>query len=138
MLEDVCRGGFDAAFERLRAILQEGETDKKTQYSIEALWDIRRNGFKDFPGVRLHSAASAAAAAAVALAAGFATAGVAAPGVAAAAVAAAVAAAAVGSVVGVAVLNVFIIYIYIYIHIVYVTIMNILWSKEYNSNLYYI
>ena len=136
MLEDVCRGGFDAAFERLRAILQEGETDKKTQYSIEALWDIRRNGFKDFPGVRLHSAAAAAAA--VALAAGFATAGVAAPGVAAAGVTAAVAAAAVGSVVGVAVLNVCIIYIYIYIHIVYVTIMNILWSKEYNSNLYYI
>lgn len=51
MLEDVCKPGFDAAFERLRAILQQGETDKKTQYSIEALWDIRRNGFKDFPGV---------------------------------------------------------------------------------------
>ncbi|CDJ40346.1 cell cycle control protein, putative, partial [Eimeria tenella] len=50
-LKDVCRGGFDAAFERLRAILQEGEIDKKTQYSIEALWDIRRKGFKDFPGV---------------------------------------------------------------------------------------
>ncbi|OEH78545.1 cell cycle control protein [Cyclospora cayetanensis] len=51
VLEDVCKPGFDAAFERLRAILQQGETDKKTQYSIEALWDIRRNGFKDFPGV---------------------------------------------------------------------------------------
>ncbi|KAL8437372.1 hypothetical protein ACSSS7_000967 [Eimeria intestinalis] len=50
-LEDVCKPGFDAAFERLRAILQRGETDKKTQYSIEALWDIRRKGFKDFPGV---------------------------------------------------------------------------------------
>ncbi|KAL8446667.1 hypothetical protein Emag_004674 [Eimeria magna] len=54
-LEDVCKPGFDAAFERLRAILQQGETDKKTQYSIEALWDIRRNGFKDFPGVCLNA-----------------------------------------------------------------------------------
>lgn len=51
VLLEVCRPGFDAAFERLRSILQEGEIDKKTQYTIEKLWEIRRDGFKEYPGV---------------------------------------------------------------------------------------
>ncbi|PHJ19674.1 cell-cycle-control protein (translation regulation), partial [Cystoisospora suis] len=49
VLSDVSRRGFDAIFERLRGILQEGITDKKTQYTIEKLWDLRRQNFKDQP-----------------------------------------------------------------------------------------
>ncbi|KFG43910.1 putative cell-cycle-control protein (translation regulation), partial [Toxoplasma gondii p89] len=51
VLSEVSRRGFDAVFERLRGILQEGLTDKKTQYTIEKLWDLRRQNFKNHPGV---------------------------------------------------------------------------------------
>lgn len=50
-LNQVSRAGFDAIFERLRAILHEGETTKKTQYTIESLWDLRRKNFQDYPAI---------------------------------------------------------------------------------------
>jgi pre-mRNA-splicing factor CWC22 len=41
-----------AIFERFRGILQEGDTDKRVQYTIEGLFAVRKNGFKDHPAVR--------------------------------------------------------------------------------------
>eukprot|EP01054_Gregarina_sp_Poly1_P003066 Gregarina_sp_Poly_1__3065@NODE_1861_length_3183_cov_48_838896_g1206_i0_p1_GENE_NODE_1861_length_3183_cov_48_838896_g1206_i0NODE_1861_length_3183_cov_48_838896_g1206_i0_p1_ORF_typecomplete_len901_score135_94MIF4G/PF02854_19/4_7e33MIF4G/PF02854_19/0_0061MA3/PF02847_17/3_9e03MA3/PF02847_17/7_1e27TFCD_C/PF12612_8/0_29TFCD_C/PF12612_8/3e03ParcG/PF10274_9/0_36MIF4G_like/PF09088_11/6_6e03MIF4G_like/PF09088_11/3_9_NODE_1861_length_3183_cov_48_838896_g1206_i04812961 len=38
-------------FERLRSILNEGEVDNRTQYTIEKLFDTRKKHFADFPGV---------------------------------------------------------------------------------------
>ena len=38
-------------FERFRTILQEGEIDKKVQYVIENLFNVRKSKFKEHPGV---------------------------------------------------------------------------------------
>lgn len=43
--------GFHAVFERLRAILHEGEIDKRVQYVIEGLFAVRKGEFKDYPAV---------------------------------------------------------------------------------------
>ncbi|UKK00915.1 cell-cycle-control protein [Theileria orientalis] len=48
-LLDSCKEGLDAIFERLRSILQSGSVDKKTQYTIEKLWDVRRKKFEEYP-----------------------------------------------------------------------------------------
>eukprot|EP00698_Gefionella_okellyi_P022557 TRINITY_DN7495_c0_g1_i1.p1 TRINITY_DN7495_c0_g1~~TRINITY_DN7495_c0_g1_i1.p1 ORF type:complete len:686 (-),score=122.07 TRINITY_DN7495_c0_g1_i1:42-2099(-) len=42
---------FHIIFERLRAILHEGQTDKRVQYMIETLFAVRKSGFLDYPGV---------------------------------------------------------------------------------------
>lgn len=38
-------------FEKFRLLLQEGNMDKKTQYSIEALFAVRKNNYTNFPSV---------------------------------------------------------------------------------------
>ena len=43
--------GMHAIFERFRAILHEGEIDKRVQYVIEKLFETRRKQFADFVGV---------------------------------------------------------------------------------------
>ena len=40
---------FNDVFDAFRNILQEGEIDKRTQYFIEQLFQIRKSKFKDFP-----------------------------------------------------------------------------------------
>ncbi|CTQ41240.1 pre-mRNA-splicing factor CWC22 [Babesia microti strain RI] len=51
LLSDTCKKGFDSIFERLKVILQEGEIDKRTQYTIEKLWEIRRKNFDEYPTI---------------------------------------------------------------------------------------
>jgi len=51
VLSDLCPTGVHAIFEKFRSILQEGETSKRVQYTIEELMKVRRNKFKDNPGV---------------------------------------------------------------------------------------
>jgi pre-mRNA-splicing factor CWC22 len=43
--------GMTAIFERLRTILQEGQISKRVQYGIENLMRVRKERFKDHPGV---------------------------------------------------------------------------------------
>ncbi|XP_953569.1 cell-cycle-control protein (translation regulation), putative [Theileria annulata] len=50
-LHDNCKQGLDSVFDRLKSILQYGLVDKRTQYSIEALWKHWRNGFNEFPSI---------------------------------------------------------------------------------------
>merc|ERR1719284_839202 len=38
-----------AIFERFRTILHEGEIDRRVQYVIEGLFEVRRKNFSDFP-----------------------------------------------------------------------------------------
>lgn len=51
VLTELTPGGVNAIFERFKGILHEGETDRKVQYSIENLFAIRKNKFRDYPGV---------------------------------------------------------------------------------------
>lgn len=51
VLADLSPAGVNAIFERFKQILHEGEIDRKVQYSIENLFAIRKNKFKDHPGV---------------------------------------------------------------------------------------
>jgi pre-mRNA-splicing factor CWC22 len=39
----------NGVFERFRAVLHEGAIDKRTQYMIEVLFQVRRDKFKDNP-----------------------------------------------------------------------------------------
>lgn len=48
-LADLTPQGLHSIFERFRAVLHEGEIDKRTQYLIEGLMMIRRDGFKEHP-----------------------------------------------------------------------------------------
>merc|ERR1719301_54852 len=48
-LEELSPGGCLAIFERFRSILHEGEIDKRVQYVIEGLFEVRRKKFKDHP-----------------------------------------------------------------------------------------
>ena len=44
--------GLNAIFERLRGILHEGkQVSKRVQYTIEALFAVRKSGFRDYPVV---------------------------------------------------------------------------------------
>ena len=51
----VWQGSFDdefvGVFERFRAILHQGEIDKRVQYMIEGLFADRRKNFAEYPGV---------------------------------------------------------------------------------------
>jgi len=50
-LQELSPGGSLAIYERFRAILHEGEIDKRVQYVIEGLFETRRKMFKDYPMV---------------------------------------------------------------------------------------
>ncbi|XP_039313644.1 pre-mRNA-splicing factor CWC22 homolog [Solenopsis invicta] len=45
------RRGIEAIFETLRNILHEGQLDKRVQYMIEVIFQIRKDGFKDHEAV---------------------------------------------------------------------------------------
>ncbi|CEM07635.1 unnamed protein product [Vitrella brassicaformis CCMP3155] len=51
VLTQIAPQGMHAIFERFRAILHEGEIDKRVQYVIEKLFETRRKQFADFVGV---------------------------------------------------------------------------------------
>lgn len=51
MLEELSPQGLHAIFERFRAILHEGDIDKRVQYTIENLYVIRKSGFADYPAI---------------------------------------------------------------------------------------
>ncbi|KAG4304589.1 hypothetical protein PORY_001982 [Pneumocystis oryctolagi] len=48
-LSDVSPRGSNAVFERFRAILHEGAIEKRVQYMIEVLFQVRRDKYKDNP-----------------------------------------------------------------------------------------
>ncbi|XP_065174832.1 pre-mRNA-splicing factor CWC22 homolog [Sycon ciliatum] len=50
-LTDVCKRGIVGIFERLRAILNEGQLEKRVQYMIEVMFAVRKDHFKDHPDV---------------------------------------------------------------------------------------
>lgn len=50
-LSQVSPRGMHGIFERLRAILQEGQIDIRTQYMIEGLFLVRKGKFADYPSV---------------------------------------------------------------------------------------
>ena len=51
ILSELSPAGLEEVLKRFRGILHEGTIDKRVQYTIENLFAIRRNGFKDFPAV---------------------------------------------------------------------------------------
>ena len=51
VLTDVTPAGVASIFERFRAILQDGEVNKRCQYTIEKLFKVRKLKFKDNPGI---------------------------------------------------------------------------------------
>lgn len=57
LLGELSPRGLHEVFERFRAILHEGEIDKRVQYTIESLFVVRKGGFKDYatipPGLDL-------------------------------------------------------------------------------------
>ncbi|XP_011158801.2 pre-mRNA-splicing factor CWC22 homolog [Solenopsis invicta] len=50
-LREVSRRGIEAIFEMLRNILHEGQLDKRVQYMIEVIFQVRKDGFKDHEAV---------------------------------------------------------------------------------------
>lgn len=50
-LTEVSRKGIEAIFEMLRNILHEGQLDKRVQYMIEVMFQVRKDGFKDYEAV---------------------------------------------------------------------------------------
>lgn len=51
VLSDTTPAGVNAIFERFRTILHEGKIQRRVQYTIEKLFIVRKNRFKDNPGV---------------------------------------------------------------------------------------
>eukprot|EP01133_Synstelium_polycarpum_P000237 gene237-287_t len=51
ILQEVTSAGFNGAYDRLRAILHEGEIDKRVQFMIEDLFKVIRTGFAEFPAI---------------------------------------------------------------------------------------
>ena len=51
LLSDISPAGVEAIFSRFRGILQEGQITKRAQVIIENLFSVRKNKFKDHPGV---------------------------------------------------------------------------------------
>ncbi|KAK1939739.1 MIF4G/MA3 domains containing protein [Babesia divergens] len=51
-LAEEAKQAFEAIFDRFKQILSSGKIDKKTQYTIEALWKSFRNKFSDHPAIR--------------------------------------------------------------------------------------
>ena len=50
-LTEVSPRGIHAIFDRLRNVLHESNLDKRTQYMIEVMFQVRKDGFKDNPAV---------------------------------------------------------------------------------------
>eukprot|EP00658_Telonema_sp_P-2_P058877 TRINITY_DN4747_c0_g1_i13.p1 TRINITY_DN4747_c0_g1~~TRINITY_DN4747_c0_g1_i13.p1 ORF type:complete len:793 (-),score=80.64 TRINITY_DN4747_c0_g1_i13:188-2566(-) len=50
-LSEISPQGLHAIFERLRAVLHEGEIDKRVQYMVEGLFSVRKQRFADFPAL---------------------------------------------------------------------------------------
>lgn len=50
-LSEISPRGIHAIFERMRNVLHEGTLDKRTQYMIEVMYAVRKDGFKDYPRV---------------------------------------------------------------------------------------
>jgi len=50
-LQELSPAGSQAIFERFKHILHEGVIDRRVQYVIEGLFDVRRKKFLDFPAV---------------------------------------------------------------------------------------
>ena len=50
-LSEVSPKGLNSVFDRLRDILHQGQIEKRTQYMIEVIFAVRKDGFKDFPTV---------------------------------------------------------------------------------------
>ena len=50
-MSELTPAGANAIFDRFKGILHEGECDKRVQYTIENLFAIRKNKFKENPGV---------------------------------------------------------------------------------------
>jgi len=50
-LSETTPAGVNAIFERFRSILHEGAIDRRVQYCIEKLYEIRKHKFKEHPGV---------------------------------------------------------------------------------------
>ncbi|KAK0071572.1 hypothetical protein PV326_001098, partial [Microctonus aethiopoides] len=50
-LAEVSKKGMEAIFEMLRHILHEGQLDKRVQYMIEVMFQIRKDGFKDHEAI---------------------------------------------------------------------------------------
>ncbi|GFE53861.1 cell cycle control protein [Babesia ovis] len=51
-LAEEAKQALEAIFDRFKQILSSGKVDKKTQYTIEALWKSFRNKFSDHPAMR--------------------------------------------------------------------------------------
>ena len=50
-LQEVSPRGVEAVFERFRAVLHEGEIEKRVQYAIEVLFQVRKDRYKDNPSI---------------------------------------------------------------------------------------
>uniref|UniRef100_A0A2H8TTB6 Striatin-3 n=1 Tax=Melanaphis sacchari TaxID=742174 RepID=A0A2H8TTB6_9HEMI len=50
-MSQVSKKGMNAIFDMLRNILHDGQLDKRVQYMIEVMFQIRKDGFKDHPAV---------------------------------------------------------------------------------------
>eukprot|EP00808_Paulinella_micropora_P020445 g29735.t1 len=51
ILTDISPKGIHRIFERFRAILHDGEIDRRVQYMIEGLFAVRKSNFEDYPAV---------------------------------------------------------------------------------------
>ena len=51
VLSETTPAGVNAIFERFRTILHEGKIQRRVQYVIEKLFIVRKNRFKENPGV---------------------------------------------------------------------------------------
>jgi pre-mRNA-splicing factor CWC22 len=51
LLGELSPQGLHAIFERFRALLHEGDIDKRVQYTIEELFAVRKSGFIDYPSI---------------------------------------------------------------------------------------
>jgi len=51
LLSELTPAGINAIFDRFRAVLHEGDIDKRVQYMIEALFAVRKARFADHPSV---------------------------------------------------------------------------------------
>nr|XP_018897205.1 PREDICTED: pre-mRNA-splicing factor CWC22 homolog [Bemisia tabaci] len=50
-LSIVCKRGLDDIFDLLRDILHQGSLEKRVQYMIEVMFQVRKDGFKDHPTI---------------------------------------------------------------------------------------
>jgi pre-mRNA-splicing factor CWC22 len=51
VLSETTPAGVNAIFERFRTILHDGKVEKRIQYTIEKLFQVRKVNFKNNPGV---------------------------------------------------------------------------------------